>query len=629
MRGATNRRSVRRRPVSVRASRPSRHPGLGNIRIRILVGRIMLVTALVAAGLKLVQVQGFQAAALAAQAQQQRITQINVPAQRGSITDRNGSLLAFSVDARALYAQPQRITTEWDDSAAKKEGTPNGDQHKQKIAKFIHEVLGDQAPEQAILDALRQDVTFTYLVLNVDPAKAQLINDKFPDIGAEYRAVREYPSGPVASNIVGYATWRAGDTHTRALAGLESSQNTMLAGKNGWRVADTPQGNNDVVIPGTASSQPAVPGSGLELTIDSDLQYTVQQELADYVARTGAGSGSAVVLDAHTGEVYALANNKTFDPNNFDAQVNADPGLLNNQAAPVTTPFEPGSVNKVVTAAAAIEYGVASPDTPIEVPGSITVADRQIKDWWTHDPLTLTLTGVFAKSSNVGTLLTAQKVGEDRYADMLTRFGLGQVTGVGLPGESAGRVPPRQQWSGSTFGNLPIGQGLSMTVLQLAGMYQAIANDGLRVPPRILRATIGPDGVRHVTPRPDGAVVVSPQTARTVRNMFRAVVQNPGPAAQNGTGAQAALTGYQISAKTGTAQQVDPNTGQYSYSAYWSTFAGILPADNPRFVVAIMLDNGGQSAAPLFHTLASYLAQHYQIPFSPQPSPVATLVVQQ
>jgi cell division protein FtsI (penicillin-binding protein 3) len=532
MRGATNRRPVRRRPVSVRASRPSRHPGLGNIRIRILVGRIMLVAALVAAGLKLVQVQGFQAAALAAQAQQQRITKINVPAQRGSITDRNGSLLAFSVDARALFAQPQKITTDWDALAAKKKGTPNGDQHKQEIASFIHQVLGDQAPEQDILDALRQDVTFTYLVSNVDPAKAKLITDMFADVGAEYRAVREYPSGSVASNIVGFANWHMDTSHTQGLNWLEMSQNALLAGKDGWSVADTPQGNNAVVIPGTGLSQPAVPGSRLELTIDSDLQYTVQQELADYVARTGAADGSAVVLDAHTGEVYALANNKTFDPNNFSKDA-ADPELLKNRA--VTTPFEPGSVNKVVTAAAAIEYGVAKPDTPIDVPGSITVADRTISDWWTHGPVTLTLTGVFAKSSNVGTLLTAQKVGEDRYADMLTRFGLGQVTGVELPGESAGRVP--QQWSGSTFGNLPIGQGLSMTVLQLAGMYQAIANDGLRVPPRIIRATIGPDGVRHVTPRPDGAVVVSPQTARTVRDMLRAVVQKvPGQPLQNGTG---------------------------------------------------------------------------------------------
>jgi cell division protein FtsI (penicillin-binding protein 3) len=625
MRGATNGRPVRRRPVSVRASRPSRHPRLGNIRIRILVGRVMLVTALVAAGLKLVQVQGFQAAALAAQAQQQRITKITVPAQRGSITDRNGSLLAFSVDARALFAQPQRISAEWDASAAKKKGTPNGDQHKQEIASFIHQVLGDQAPEQDILDALRQDVTFTYLVSNVDPAKAKLITDMFADVGAEYRAVREYPSGSVASNIVGFINW----SNPLGLLGLEKSQNALLAGKDGWSVTDTPQGNNAVVIPGSErDSKPAVPGSRLELTIDSDLQYTVQQELADYVARTGAQGGSAVVLDAHTGEVYALANNKTFDPNNFSKDA-ADSELLNNRA--VTTPFEPGSVNKVVTAAAAIEYGVAKPDTPIEVPGKITVADRRISDWWPHDPVTLTLTGVFAKSSNVGTLLTAQKVGEDRYVDMLTRFGLGQVTGVGLPGESAGRVPPRQQWSESTFGNLPIGQGLSMTVLQLAGMYQAIANDGLRVPPRIIRATIGPDGVRHVTPRPDGAVVVSPQTARTVRDMLRAVVQKvPGQPAQNGTGISAALTGYQISAKTGTAQQPDPNTGGYSDSAYWSTFAGILPADNPRFVVAIMLDKpaGGQSVAPLFHDLASYLAQHYQIPFSPQQSPVATLIQQ-
>ena len=210
---------------------------------------------------------------------------------------------------------------------------------------------------------------------------------------------------------------------------------------------------------------------------------------------------------------------------------------------------------------------------------------------------------------------------------MLVRFGLGAKTGVGLPGESAGRVPPRESWSGSTFGNLPIGQGLSMTTLQMAGMFQALANDGLRIPPRIVASTTGPDGVRLVPPAPAGVRVVSPQTAQQLRTMLVAVTQDV--RGQRGTGPQAAVPGYQVSAKTGTAQQVDPDCGCYSSSTYWITFAGILPATDPRFVIAIMLDDpgGGASAASLFHDIASYLAQRDRLPVSPEPAPVQTLVV--
>jgi cell division protein FtsI (penicillin-binding protein 3) len=223
--------------------------------------------------------------------------------------------------------------------------------------------------------------------------------------------------------------------------------------------------------------------------------------------------------------------------------------------------------------------------------------------------------------------MTAEKVGKQRFADMLTKFGLGRPTGVGLPGESAGSVPPISTWSGSTFGNLPIGQGLSMTVLQMAGMYQAIANNGLRIPPRIIEATTGPDGVRVPTAPPPGVQVVSPQTAATLRTMFTAVTQNaPG---QRGTGPAAAVEGYQVAGKTGTAQQVDPTCGCYSQSRYWITFAGMLPAQDPAFVIGIMLDApaGGASAAPLFHDIATFMAQRDRIPVSTAPQPVQILQV--
>ena len=570
--------------------------------------------ALVAAGVKLIQIQGLEAAELQARAAKQRTVNEKITAERGPILDRNGDPLAFSVRVKALTAQPKRMAEEFAAAGV------DAQARKREIAAFMAATLGPAVKEQELLDKLLSDSKFAYLADEVEPAKAREITEKYPEIGTEDRELRRYPGKTLAANIIGTANWRMNERKLQGLAGLEISRDSLLAGKDGRRLVDTAAGS-DMVIPGSERAvQPAIPGSGLQLTIDADLQYTLQQMLADAVTRSGAKGASAVVLDAHTAEVYALANDKTFDPSD---RTSFDLELMGNPA--VAAPFEPGSVNKVVTAAAAIEYGVMTPETVIEVPGSLRVADRTVHDAWPHGRVSMTFTGVLAKSSNVGTLLAARQVGEDRYADMLTRFGLGERTGVGLPGESPGRVPPRSEWSGSTFGNLPIGQGLSMTVLQMAGMYQAIANDGVRVPPRVVSVEIGPDGRRIEQPRPEGVRVVSEQTARTVRDMLRAVTQDaPG---QRGTGMAAALAGYQVAGKTGTAQQPDPACRCYSNSSYWITFAGIFPADSPRFVVGIVLDAppGGTSAAPLFHDVASYLAQRYQIPLSPSPAPIYQL----
>ncbi|MCP2169548.1 peptidoglycan D,D-transpeptidase FtsI family protein [Goodfellowiella coeruleoviolacea] len=619
-------RSASRRPLSVRG--PARKPRarFGNHRVRIVVSRFLLVAALVAAGIKLINVQVFQAEAYSQRAMQQKATLQKFPAERGSIVDRNGGQLAFSVETRELYASPNTMRKE---QAAATKDNPKFDtfeQRTQRIASYIHQVLGDQAPEQEMLDKLRSEVSYVSLKKNVDPNKARQIRKEFPQIGAAYRAERVYPNGELAANIIGAANWRTDvdPEGIHGLLGLEHFKDDLLAGQNGERRVDTALGNDDWVIPGSERDLvEAVPGSDLELTIDTYLQFQVQRMISDYVAKSGARNGSAVVLDARTGEVYALATDKTFNPADFGG---ASPEQRNNIA--VTTPFEPGSVAKVITAAAGIEYGVVRPDTVLQVPGQFPIADRVVKDAWTHGTVDMTFTGVLGKSSNVGTLMVAQQVGADRFMDMVGKFGLGKRTEVGLPGESAGVVPPRDQWSGSTFGNLPIGQGMSMTLLQMAGMYQAIANDGVRVPPRIVRATIGPDGVRHEEPRPEGVRVVSPETATTVRDMMRAVAQrSPG---QTGSGPDAALPGYQISGKTGTGQQVDPTCNCYSETNNNITFAGILPADNPRFVVGIMLDAPhnapySSTAAPLFHDIASYLAQRYQIPLSKEQSPVQIL----
>ncbi|GAB3274889.1 peptidoglycan D,D-transpeptidase FtsI family protein [Parasphingorhabdus pacifica] len=621
---------AQRKTRGVRGKRRTARTDVAGSQRRLAVGRILLVVALVLTGGKLIQLQGFQASALSEKSLQQRVTNEAIPAERGSIIDRSGNVLAFSSEARQLYANPRSLGENQDEEHRKDPSEPTGAEYKREIAAHIHRVLGARLSEEEVLNKLTSGRGFTYFGPLIDPGKARSITEEYPEIGAEYRATREYPAGAVGAHLVGAANWRSNEDvdeqKVRGLFGLEATLDEVLIGEDGARVSDTAMGS-DLVIPGTERElKPATPGSDVELTIDSDLQYKLQQKLTDYVARAGAKGGSAVVLDAKTGGVYGLANDRTFDPGNSETWTTEN---LSNRA--VTTPFEPGSVNKVITAAGAIEDGIVRPETVLQVPGKIEVADRVIRDAWPHGTVPLTFTGVLAKSSNVGTLMTAQKMGKDRFAELTAKFGLGQRTGIELGGESAGVVPARESWSGSTFANLPIGQGLSMTVLQMAGMYQAIANDGVRVPPRVVAAEIGPEGKRTPTPRPEGVRVVSSDTAKTVRNMLRAVVQDaPG---QTGTGEDAALEGYQVAGKTGTAQQVDPDCGCYSNEKHWITFAGILPAGDPRFVVGIMLDapSGGtpesSSAAPLFHEIASYLTQRYQIRLSDKPAPEQVLKV--
>ena len=402
----------------------------------------------------------------------------------------------------------------------------------------------------------------------------------------------------------------------------------MLAGTDGSITYD--RGSDGVVIPGSYRNRhDAVDGSAVMLTLDDDIQFYVQQQVQQAKDLSGAKNVSAVVLDAKTGEVLAMANDNTFDPSQ-DIGRQGDRDLGNPS---VSSPYEPGSVNKIVTAASVIEFGLSNPDEVLQVPGQIDMGGVTVHDAWEHGVTPYTTTGIFGKSSNVGTLMLAQRIGPDRYADMLSKFGLGRRTGVGLPGESAGLVPPIDQWSGSSFANLPIGQGLSMTLLQMTGMYQAIANDGVRIPPRIVKTTLGADGSRKDEPQPEGVRVVSPQTAQTVRHMLRATLQRDPTGVQQGTGSQGAVDGYQISGKTGTAQQINPGCGCYYDNVYWITFAGMAPTDDPRYVIGIMADNPqrtadgqhGTTMAPLFHNIAAWLLQRENVPLSPDPGPPLTL----
>lgn len=611
----------RRGPVSSRVRRSGSLSPDRPIRLRLGVGRVTMLATLAVVALQLLYIQSIAAPGLSAQAASQRTTKETEAAVRGPITDRYGNPLAFTITAKALTFQPVRVRQQLADAKKTKENAPDPEQRLKDIAKFVHDKLGASGPkEEELLDKLRSDKPFHYLARNVDPRIATEITTKYPEVGSERQDLREYPGGALAANVVGATGW---DGHGQI--GLESALDSVLAGTDGSRTYD--RGSDGAVIPGSyRDQQPAVNGHGVELTLDEDMQYFVQQQVQQAKQLSGAASASAVVLDAKTGQVLAMANDNTFNPA-LGPQHWASANMSNPS---VSEPFEPGSVNKIVTAAAALEYGLTDPDEVLQVPGSIRMSGVTVNDAWQHDVAPYTTTGIFGKSSNVGTLMLAQRVGEDRFADMIDRFGLGKRTGIGLPGESPGQVPARDQWSGGTFANLPIGQGLSMTTLQMTSMYQAIANDGLRIPPRIVKARIAPDNTRTEELQPEPVRVVSPQTAATLRTVFQATVQKDPMGVQMGTGPQAAVEGYQVAGKTGTAQKVDPACRCYSTSSFYITFAGMAPADNPRYVIGMMLDapvrssdgSGGGSAAPLFHTIASWALQRDRVPPSPEPRPL-------
>jgi cell division protein FtsI (penicillin-binding protein 3) len=586
-------------------------------------GNVVIFVLMLVAAVQLFILQVTNAPTLRAQAAGQlKVTDVE-KAVRGSIVDRNNAQLAFTTESRALTFQPKRIRQQLEDAKKKNSAAPDPQARLRDIAKEVAARLNNKPDFQTVLKKLQSNDTFVYLARAVDPAIASAISDKYPEVGSERQDLRQYPGGSLAANIVGGIDW---DGH--GLLGLEDSLDSVLSGTDGSITYD--RGSDGVVIPGSSRNRHrAVNGSTVQLTIDDDIQFYVQQQVQQAKNLSGAHNVSAVVLDSKTGEVLAMANDNTFDPSQ-DIGRQGDKQLGN---LAVSSPFEPGSVNKVITASSVIEYGLSNPDEVLQVPGSIQMGGVTIHDAWEHGVMPYTTTGVFGKSSNIGTLMLAQRVGPERYYDMVRKFGLGQRTNVGLPGESAGLVPPIDQWSGSTFSNLPIGQGLSMTLLQMTGMYQAIANDGLRMPPRIIKASIAADGTRTEEPRPEGIRVVSPQTAQTVRQMLRAVVQRDPMGYQQGTGPAAAVPGYQIAGKTGTAQQINPACGCYFDNVYWVTFAGMATVDNPRYVIGIMMDNPernadgtpGHSAAPLFHNIAGWLMQRENVPLSPDPGPPLTL----
>jgi cell division protein FtsI (penicillin-binding protein 3) len=559
---------------------------LGRLHPRLRYGFAAVCTLLLVIGGRLIQLQGLDHSNYAGAAAAQRVDTVALHAMRGQILDRFGTPLAYTSNAQDITADPKQIP------ASKRAA----------YAARLAPLLGMR--RAAVTAVLAKPGQYAVLARAISPVLAQRVDDlELEGIYTQATTVRQYPGRTTAANIVG--TVHSDGT---GAAGIEDQFNKQLAGTDGslTYVVD----NLGNVNPSSRTVRDAPRnGSTVRLTIDQNLQYVAQRYLDAAVPESQARSAEMAVLDAHTGQVLALASSGTFDssdPNTINPDVPINP--------PVMTAFEPGSVQKSITFAAGIQERVITPKSVLTVPTNITMGGVTVGDAWWHPAEKFTATGILAESSNVGTLKVAQRIGPARWAAYEQRFGVGEKTGIELPGETSGYLPPLSQWSASTFANLPFGQGESMSVLQLASIYQTLANNGVRVPPRIVESVTSSDGSVKTTPQPAGVRVVSPTTARTVRTMLESVTL-PG-----GTGTKAAIPGYRIAGKTGTAQQPDPaRGGAYSDSMNWDTFAGIVPADNPQFVVAIMVDNpahgleGGDVAAPLFNKLATYELQHARI----------------
>ena len=471
---------------------------------------------------------------LAAQAEEQRARVYVDPARRGEIIDREGNQLAYTMQARSLTVSPMLLRDELrqqQDLQMRVDGENVGKSPEQisdelddrvqdvleRMSREIPEMIEDagavaegseEVKDEEILDKLEAETSYEVLVRNVDPDVAAEIAATFHGVAADHQDIRQYPNGAIGENIIGKVSMDG-----QGQFGFEASADSTLSGINGRSTEDV--STDGQVIPGTLRDVvPAVDGAGVELTLDLDLQTYVQQLLEQAKSNSQANSAEAVVLDVATGDVLAMANTDTIDPNgNISRQLEAGKDFENKT---ISHPFEPGSVAKIITAAATLEEGLTTPDEVHQVPGSINMAGVTVKDAWDHGVVPYTTTGVFGKSSNVGTLMLADRLGEEKFADYLSRFGIGQPTGIELPNESSGLLPPLEQWSGGTFANLPIGQGMSLTTLQMASIYQALANDGMRIEPRIIESVTGPVVKEQPTTEPKRTQVVSPETADTV-----------------------------------------------------------------------------------------------------------------
>ncbi|MFE0380243.1 peptidoglycan D,D-transpeptidase FtsI family protein [Streptomyces inhibens] len=603
------------RPVRPRPGSPALRLGSPRPRLRLVsLGLTLIMLAFV---VRLFQVQAIDAGAFAAKANENRYVPVKLAAERGAITDRNGVDLATTVDAYDITADPSLLAP----------GKTKIDDAPQRAAALLAPILGED--RAALTEKLAQPKTrYVLLARQQTPQVWKRIKDlrktldakaaaapkhaPRPDvlvgIFADKHSKRIYPNKDLASGVLGFV-----NSAGKGGGGLEARLDKQLAGKDGKLVYAQSGGRR---VP-TADTQehPAVPGSDVELTLDRDIQWAAQQAITQQVAKSKADRGYVVVQDTRTGEILALANSPAFDPNDISK---ADPEALGNAA--LSDAFEPGSTSKLMSMAAVLEEGVATSSTQVTVPNRLHRGDRLFADDVDHATWHLTLNGVLAKSSNIGTILAAGQLGRTQpqanqvLYSYLRKFGIGKPTGLGFPGETAGILAKPQDWNTSQQYTIPFGQGLSLNAVQAASVYSTIANGGERIAPTLVRGSTGPDGHYVPAPKPAKNRVVSQKTASTLATMLESVVDD-----EEGTGAKAKIDGYRVGGKTGTSNRVDPKTGRYH--GYTASFAGFAPADKPRITVYCAVQNpttgsyfGGQVCGPIYQQVMAFALKTLQVP---------------
>jgi cell division protein FtsI (penicillin-binding protein 3) len=533
---------------------------------------------LVAAGGRALWLGGVKGSSLATAATSQQVTSTKLPAERGSIVDRKGNPLAVSEPAADVSATPYLV------------------KDPVKAAEKLAPALG-QTPEALVQKLARKDTGFVYLARDIPADRATKVQKlHLTGIDLAPGHLRFYPRRTLAAQLLGSV-----GTDGRGLSGVEYARDELLQGRDGERRLVKDALGQSINVRDTT---PARSGARLELTVDAAIQNEVEQVLGQVGQTYRPKGATAIVMDPRDGEVLAMANWPKIDANDPGA---APAFATQNRAVGAT--YEPGSTFKAFTVAGALEEDLVTPDTKFSLAPQIQVADRTIGESHPRGYETLTTAQILAQSSNVGAITIGLREGKQRFDKWVRRFGFGRPTGVDLPGEERGIVLPVSKYSGSSMGNLPIGQGIAVTPMQMATAYSAIANGGILRTPQVVRRV---NGKRVVTPK--GRRVISKTTAAQLRTMLE------GAFAPGGTASEVSIPGYKLAGKTGTANKIDPETGEYSKSAYVASFIGFAPALHPKLLIAVMVDEphgaiyGGTVAAPAFGQIASFALPYLRIP---------------
>ena len=565
---------------------------LAHNRIRALI--FLLALAMFVFGLRLVQVQAVQAGDYRMRAVNEMENTKSLPAPRGEITDINGIAFARSVAATSIVVDQTQIT------------------NPARVANFIAPILDlPVAQVQASITGKRK---WNMVYQNAKPALWQKLTQSISQFNSQYPAmspdriigffpergyIREYPSGSLIASLVGFVN-RDG----KGATGLESSMNSMISGIDGKYSFANGYGAE---IPGSQSEIiPAQTGTTVRLTVDRDIQWVASQAISDAVKSSNALSGTVIVMDPKTGEILAHATAPTFNPNNTSKV-----SLVAMRNPSVQDVYEPGSTGKVMTLAAALEEKKVTPETVITVPYALKRSTKVFHDHDKHPTQYLTTAGVLAVSSNTGSIQIGELLSNDKFYEYLTKFGVGSKTGSGLPGESRGILPKVADWSGTSAPTMAFGQGYSLTAMQATSIFATIANDGVRVSPTVIAGTRDSSGNFTPAPGRTSERVVSKETAQAMRLMMESVVSG------NGTAPSAAIPGYRVAGKTGTAQRIDDTCG--CYRGYTASFIGFAPADKPAYVISVTIQDpkgmhwGGVLGGPVFKKVMSFVLQSRHI----------------